>query len=762
MVALAICLTAVADDPASKLESPDGQKIKEIRIEGNRNVSTRQILAQMGTREGHIFDHDAIQTDINNLYKTGQFSWIDPSTEVTADGVVLTLKVTERARVAAVLFKGARSIAQADLSAAAGITASDFLDRAKVNLAARSVADLYREKGYYFVSVDVDAAALKDNQIVFNIVEGPQVRVTAIRFEGNEAVSDGTLSGEIQTRKYMWLFSKGTLDERVINEDDDRLLQYYHGQGFLSAKVSHELRFAANQRDATVIFVVSEGLRYRVHDVKFEGNTVFAVHEFRPLMWLAPEQFYTTDASEHDTKAIKDELYGAHGYIYAQAVIDHRYTDQEGYVDVVVHIQEGQRIFTGRIDLVGNEYTKDKVIWREMALMSEEPPKPYNVMDERESKRRLMNTGLFSKVEITPTAQGRGNIRDVLVQVTEADSTSFLVGLGASSDQGLFGNISLENRNFDLFGWPRSAKEFFTGKAFKGAGQTLRIVAEPGTQVNRFQLQFFEPYLLDKPISLSTNLFYFTRPRESYDEQRLGYIVAFGRRLGRGWSVEEALRIEDVSITKLSSTAPGDVAKAKGSHILLAARTTLARDTTDNRFEPSSGDRWELSVEPAGGSETFVKLGGDYRVYRTVRTDVFDRKTTVSGRAAVDYILGNAPVYERYYAGGLSTIRGFAYRGVSPRQGVNNDQVGGQFQVLLGGEYSFPIYGKARGVFFVDTGTVETDIGLSSYRASVGFELRIPVKMFGSIPLTFGVAVPVLHDTNDDVQYWHFMFGTSF
>ncbi len=508
-----------------------------------------------------------------------------------------------------------------------------------------------------------------------------------------------------------------------------------------------------------MVFLIQEGPRYKVDTVVFQGNTVFEPHQFRAVMLLQPGDYYTAKAMQHDEESIRQELYGRDGYPYARVQITHAFGNREGTVNVTVFVLEGERITIGKIEIVGNQVTKDNVIRRVLLI---QPTEPYNALAAEESRRQLMNTALFTKVDIQPKAAGRDHERDVLVLVEEGRTTSFMIGAGISSDAGLLGTVRIENRNFDLGNWPRTWGQLFSPNAFKGAGQTLAIVAEPGTEINRFQVQFYEPFLLDKPIGLGSNLFVFTRPREAYDETRVGYIVSVNKRVRRNWAIEGAFRIEGVSISGVDSTAPSDIMNDEGSHALISGKFTLARDTTDNRFLPTEGERLSLSAEPAGGTDAFVKLLADYRVYRTVRTDIYNRRSTVNARVAVGWIGGQAPIYERFYGGGLSTLRGFEFRGVGPHQGVNDDPIGGHFQVLAGAEYAFPLWGKSLGVLFVDTGTVEETASVTSYRASVGFEVRIPIDFFGSIPMTIGIGVPIAKDAKDQTQLLHFLFGTSF
>jgi len=222
-----------------------------------------------------------------------------------------------------------------------------------------------------------------------------------------------------------------------------------------------------------------------------------------------------------------------------------------------------------------------------------------------------------------------------------------------------------------------------------------------------------------------------------------------------------------VTVDELDSDAPQEVAKVMGSSIMIGLKASLVRDRTDSRWMPTRGDRMNFSVEPVAGDHQFAVLTADYRYYRTLWVDAMDRKHVLATRASVGYIAGDAPVFEMFYGGGIGSIRGFEYRGVSPRSAGTTEQIGGNFMVFLGTEYQFPIFGTSgkgelRGVVFLDTGTVETNLVVTSYRASAGVGLRWFIPMFGPIPISLDFGMPIAKDVNDDTEYIHFSIGWWF
>jgi len=327
----------------------------------------------------------------------------------------------------------------------------------------------------------------------------------------------------------------------------------------------------------------------------------------------------------------------------------------------------------------------------------------------------------------------------------------------------VLGNISFRERNFDILAWPRSWEDLTSGRAFKGGGQTFSITLEPGTEFMRFRIDWREPYLFDKPYSLGTRAFVFTSGRESYDETRYGGLVSVGRRFKNRWYGEVAGRVEGVRVNDLDDDAPRDVRDVEGTTALAGVKGTLVRDRTDSRWLPSAGDRFKVSYEQVMGDFTFGRADADYRIYYTVYTDAIDRKHIIAARASAGAIFGDAPVFERYYGGGFGSVRGFDFRGISPRQGPGDDVVGGDFKIFVGSEYSFPIIARnLRGVVFIDSGTVERNIEIRDYRVSAGVGLRLHLRFFGEVPMSLDFGFPLNKTDEDDTQLVSFSIGWVF
>lgn len=746
-------------------EYPD--TVVEVRVEGNKALSEASILNDVRTRPGQPYSDDVVREDQQRLLKTRRFDNVVATKTQTDKGLLVVFTVAERPVIEAVRFQGNKEIKTKDVQKVVTFGPRDPIDRFAIETGRRAIETLYRSKGYYFAEVALDEDALKEHrEVVYTLVEGPQATVRKVSFVGAPSFRDMRLRTLVSTQAKLWPFIAGTLDSETIDRDVTELRNFYRGEGFLDAQVGRELTFSPDKQKVTVIFKIEEGPRYHVRQVTFEGNQVFSEDEIRRHLKLQQGATFNGQDLRRDAEKVRN-LYGEIGFINAETSVRTRYAappgtapaEEASLVDLVYSIREAQQFRLGAVDIRGNKLTKENVVRRQLQFS---PGQLYNTVAVDETRRRLLETRLFEKVNITPYGEEEG-VRNALVEVQEAKTAEFLIGVGVSSNIGLLGNISYVERNFDIFNWPGSPEAIRRGQAFKGGGQVFSISAEPGLKFSRLRMDWQEPSLMDLPYTLGAGLYAFTTERETYDETRYGGYASFGRRFPNRWYAELAGRAEGINIGSLSHKAPQDVLDEKGSHFLSSVKGSLIRDMTDSRWLPSKGDRLSLSYEQALAEYTFGKAVADYHIYHTVYQDVLNRKHILAGRGMVGDIFGDAPMFERFYGGGLGSIRGFEYRGISPRQGSTFEQVGGDFTVFLGGEYTFPVIGdNLRGAVFVDTGTVEDGAGFGDYRASAGFGLRLNLPFFGPVPMSLDFGFPIKKGAHDDSQLVSFSVGWVF
>ncbi|MBP62089.1 MAG: hypothetical protein CMJ62_11255 [Planctomycetaceae bacterium] len=399
------------------------------------------------------------------------------------------------------------------------------------------------------------------------------------------------------------------------------------------------------------------------------------------------------------------------------------------------------------------------------------PPPPPNNYSQGTFPETVSPPGTVNSRSIAPppplsTAPGLGPNpymeADIDVLVEEAQTGRFMFGVGVNSDAGVIGNIVVDERNFDLFRVPRSWQEVANGTAFRGSGQQFRLEALPGTQVQRYTASLTEPYLLGTQVSFNVSGFFFDRRFFDWDEERLGGRLGFGYRLTPDLSLGMTLRAEQVNIHDPKVLGVPELDEALGDSNLFGTRMTVSHDTRDMAFAPTEGHLLELSYEQVLGSYDYPRAIADFRQYFLIH-----ERPDSSGRHTLGFsfrtgITGSqTPIFENFFAGGFSTIRGFDFRGASPV--VGRVTVGGEFQFLGSVEYLFPLTADdmLRGVVFVDYGTVEENVEINSenYRVAPGFGMRLFVPAMGPAPIALDFAFPVAQAPFDEEQIFSFFIG---
>ncbi|MFW6154704.1 MAG: outer membrane protein assembly factor BamA [Planctomycetota bacterium] len=766
----ATCLTAGAQtDGADNV-------VADVNVQGNERIGTDRILARLRTRPGQPFDEQIARDDQRRLMATGLFDDVAVVRTPADEGVVVTFVVRERRSIRVVAFRGNKFFSDKKLRDALGFDAGDALDYGQAALGRLALEDLYQDKGFHFADVRLDDQALRrERRVVYTIVEGPRVRIRSVgfRFEGEPSFSERKLRKQIKTSKGFWLLSPGRLDPRQLERDATALRVFYRDEGFFDVQVAPEVRFSADKTAADVTFIIDEGPRYEVGAIRIEGNEVYSDAELIDRLDMVPGEDVTALARRRDVETLRD----AHGRIgYIDVAVDDRVVylppgaaappaapeDAEGpWVAMHYRIEEGKPYRLGRVTIRGNTVTKDRVIRRQLTLL---PGQWFDLTAVEESRRRLRDSRLFSEVEIAPYGD-EPRVRNALVSVEEGKTAELMFGAGYSTNDGVLFNISFAQRNFSWTQWPTSFNDLVRGRGFKGDGQTLRLQLETGSKLSRASINWREPYFLDRPIALGAGAHHFERQRESYDESRTGGQVSLGRLFPNRWYGEIAVLPENVRLENFDDDTPSEIRADRGDTFLTDLQGILVRDRTDSRWKPSTGGRLMLKAEQFVGDESFTRLAAEYKHYWTLYVDPVDRKHILATRVRGDVIVGDAPVFHRFFGGGVGSLRGFAYRGISPRTddpGLD-DPIGGEFMAYAGAEYTFPLAGEVlRGVLFLDSGTVEESVEADTWRVSTGFGFRLLIPYMGNVPVMLDFGFPLVKDDADDRQTVNFTIGWVF
>ena len=351
---------------------------------------------------------------------------------------------------------------------------------------------------------------------------------------------------------------------------------------------------------------------------------------------------------------------------------------------------------------------------------------------------------------------------DLNIAATEARTGRLMIGAGVNSNSGLVGNIVFSEDNFDILRFPRSPRDLWNGTAFRGAGQKFRIEAVPGNVVSRYLVSWTDPYFLDTVYSVGTSGFYFQRYYPDWNEERAGGRFTLGRQLTRNLSVNGIVRAEAVEIWDPTFPTPQILQDALGDSTLITAGAGLTWDNRDSALLPSEGQIVEFTYTQGITDYQYPRFDLEATQYYTLfsRPDGTGKHIFSLG-GIFGWTGDDTPIFERFYAGGFQSLRGFEFRGVGPREmGVN---IGGQFLLAGSVQYMFPLLANdaLHGVVFSDFGTVNKDISVDNFRASVGTGLRISIPAFGPAPLAFDFAFPVAKVDGDETQIFSFYIGVQ-
>ncbi|MDH4240495.1 MAG: BamA/TamA family outer membrane protein [Phycisphaerae bacterium] len=680
----------------------------------------------------------------------------------------------------------------------------------------------YHEKGFAFAQIDLKTEQLPDGKmkLTYKIDEGPKVGIGRISIRGNNALKSEPLKQALKTTGKKWFFwSKNYLQEE-LTRDLNKLKGIYWDKGFLAHTITYSLSPdildpAVIEQERTrqmckvdITFEIEEGPVYTVEKILINfiddvgktsetivlkstnpedqqartENQTFDEKQLRARVKSEPAQIYSERTANSDTKQLR-MLYGVNGFINARIkLLRPVFIPDTHAVNMEFEIFEGRQYRIGRIDITGNKEAQDKVIRRILDEYDFVPSHLYNsgIAPKEgggELEKKIQRMTLAEEVTIAPMGPAYGPKdskvlgQDAEVNIKEGLTGNIWPGVGVSSDHGFVGQLIYDERNFDITDWPESIEELIPGRSFRGAGQSFKIGAEPGTELSQYSVSFGDPYWggePNKPIRLGVTGSSWERYRESYDEERIKGYVGFEKRYNHGlWFRSISFRTEEVDVGDIDTDAPIEIKEVEGGNFIAGIKLGIERNSTDDEFMPSKGSIFDVSYEQVGGDHSFGILKGAQRWYRTLHEDLAERKTVLSIKLLGATTIDEAPPFEKFYGGGTGTygMRGFDYRGVSTR-GINtvtserDDPIGSDWIFLANAEVTVPLTGENfAALFFIDSGTVDS----GSYRAAAGAGIQILIpQWFGPVPMRFELAAPIMKDDDDDTQVFSFSVGKLF
>ncbi len=779
--------------PAEELPAErewEGMTIVDVQVEGTERIDSETVRQRIRLQPGDVVDGETITAEIRRVHDLGYFDDIQVAATEVADGeVALTFIVEEKPALDAIEYVGLDALSEDEVGEVVQLQRFAILNISQVNRSAEAIRDLYREEGYFLAEVDFDVRTREDRPdlavVTFTIHENPRVEVKRVTFLGNQALSDDELQSVMATREgnlLSFLTGMGSFKEQDFEDDLQRITAFYYDHGYVDVQVQMPtLRLSPDKEHLYITIRVEEGPLHFPGTVDISGDLLAEHEELLAMTRLGEEEVFRYGRLQQDMMALS-RFYQDEGYANVQVNPLHRIDPQTQRVDVTYDIQKGEKVRVGRIEVSGNRTTRDQVIRREFVI---EEGDWYSATDLERSQARVHRLGYFQEVNIGSRQTGDPGIIDLEFEVVERPTGTFQLGAGLSSQENFIfqGQVSQEN----LF----------------GRGQTLQLSAQASSIRTLFNLRFVEPWLFGTRWNFATDLYNFDFLYQDFARRSLGGTLSFGYPIGEAFNLPmgDALRaslrykLEDVTVR------PGGITGANvqpGSPLFQGGLTSSLRlglryDTRDNVLFPTSGMFHDGSVEVADGTWTlsgneFVKFDGDVRGYVPLFWDFVLRLNARGG-----YVMQTAedkpvPIFERYFAGGPETVRGFERFSLGPVQrvpathddpagGLETFRRGGNKKLILTAEVEFPILAAAqlRGVLFADAGnafddgqalTLRPDLFASddelyanALRTAVGFGVR----WFSPIgPLRFEWGFPMQRLPGERPMVFDFSIQQSF
>ncbi len=737
---------------AASLKARPAEKkgtIDRIVITGNRRVDTEAIARRLTSREGALYSPDDVREDIRAVYGTGYFDDVSASLSDTASGKVLTFHVVEMPFVKKIEFEGNDEVKKERITEAVTLKENTVLDRVTLGQSAERIKQLYNEEGFYLARIDpvIESDGL-EARVVFRIVEGPEVKVKRITFIGNDTFTDKKLKKLMNTKEkglLSFVTESGKFNEFYYQNDLAVVMSHYFDNGYIQADIlEHKVLLSQDKKWFYITIALSEGDRFRVGKIDVQGDLLTGKEELLKKLKLSTGEVFNRSKLSKGIDAIA-EIYGDEGYAYADIKPLTKIDDATDTIDITIDIKKNELVYIERIDITGNVRTRDKVIRREMELGEGDL---FGSSELKRSRNNLRRLGYFEDVGILQS-QGTANDKMKLdIDVKERPTGQISLGFGYSSVDKLIGTASISQSNF------------------MGTGIKLDLSGTISASSSKYVLGVTEPWLFDKPITAGFDIYNTEKEYPDFTLSKKGFDLRFGfpvtKRYTRGYLT---YKLEDVNISEVADTASTFIKEQEGESTESSIKAILRRDTRNDAFFPSEGSVINLSVEFAGGAlggtSYFIKYEGDAVKFFELPWD-----TSFSIHGALGYVQSyggrDVPIYERYFLGGINSIRGFQTRSVGPKDAATGDLIGGDTMMTANAEFLFPLFAaqNVKGLLFFDAGNAyDGSIDFGDIRTAAGTGIRW-FSPFGPLRLELGFNLDPRED--EKASQWDFTIGTIF
>ena len=738
---------AATDKPAAD-KAVVTDKISAVRVKGNRRIEAAAVLQAVRVTPGDKLDRDKVDADLRAIYKLGHFSDVQAQTETVDGGIVLEYVVQEKPVVREIKVEGAKEISADKVREAVEIKPNSIFSSKDLQKSIKKVKKLYADDGYYLAEVEATTVKRSDTELnlVFRIKEGEKVLIQTISFDGNRAYKDKKLKKVMETSEkwmFSWLTGAGTYKEEVLKNDAALITDMYMNNGYVNVKVGEpKVDLLPDKTGLKVSIGITEGDQYRIGTLGFKGELLESNDVLLSKLKEKSGNMFSRSDLRTDVFTLTD-LYADKGYAFANAAPLTKINVDSHTIDINFEMEKGEKVHIDRINIAGNPKTRDKVVRRELRL---DEGDLYSSTAMKRSKQNLMNTGYFEEANLVTVKGSAPDKLDLNVEVKEKPTGTFSVGAGYSSLDGIIGQGSVQQANF------------------LGLGLKVSAAASFGSKSQTYNLGLTDPYFLDSKWTVGGDLYRNERDYLDYTRRATGGDIKAGYPISDSLSTfwlykYEKKEIFDQSAALLQNIHIGSILAPETTSTTSAIQASLNSNTTDYRLDPSSGMINMILLEFAGlgGSNRYLRYLTEHTVFHPIPWG-----GVVSARGTLGYIQGlgkEIPIDEKFYLGGISSLRGYSSRTVSPNKptivphqdtnGLITDEttrvyLGGAMEAVANLEYTFPLLKEAglKGVVFFDAGNSDNNLNdtfsniLTSYGAGIRWFSPIgPLRLEYGFPI---------------------------
>lgn len=729
------------------------QVLADVQVEGTKTLDPDVVLMRLSVRRGDPIDRATIDREVKKIWDLGYFDDVQAELEKQPEGLVLVFKVQEKPRIGAIAVKGNEAMDEDDILAAMSTKTGSILNDKVLVQDLQKITELYRKDGYYLAKVTHSvSAADRGATLIINVDEGKRLYIKEVRVEGASQLSESDVTDQLALSPrgiISWITGSGILREEYLERDLAAINAYYLNNGFLDVKVAAPK--VDYQEDGIVItFAVEEGTRYRVNEVLFAGDLIEEADKLKEMTNMddrdESRDYFSLSVMQDDIKALTD-FYSNFGYAFAE-VDGYPNKAGEDTVNVTYAIVKKERIFVRRVELEGNVRTRDPVILRDVKLADGDLLQGAAL---RRSVEKLRKLGYFEAADIDIVPTENPEEVDLKVKVKEANTGMLNAGVGYSTYSKIgFGGTIMERNLF-------------------GKGYQLSFNGSFSSKYTYYVLSFVNPRLYDTQLGFGVDAYIMKDYYDDFDKKTTGSTVRFFYPLGEYTGVSLGYRFDKYKITDVDPNAASMIRRYEGNNTSSVITASIRRDTTDSNKPPRTGTIAYLGVDYGGlgGDDKFVKPVGEFQAFYSL-SENHVLHGRVKGGAVLETESGTpVPVFERFYIGGMNSIRGYDSSTLSPRDPETGDHIGGDRMAFANLEYIWVFYpdlGLAAVPFFDIGFNIDSDQSNSwsdNIVKSAGLELRWSSPM-GDLRFSYGFPFDKAYDDSRHSGKFEFSMGQNF